>query len=454
MTTRSLAARLLTLQVAIIATAIIVIAVSTAWLTNRLLAREEEQGLVETAENAAASINREWKEEPDLGRAARAAMEENPFLGYRIDVLDEARHLVFSTSRRSAPWSSPDTKRRAVHLRRGGWVMAAVSTLPRRRAMTTLLTVLTLVSLSVFTLAFAATRFLARRELAPLARLANQANQLARDMRIHPLQREGDPIEVATVAVAFDHLLSRLDEVLESERNFTRDAAHELRTPLTVISGELEYALADRTLADSHRAHLETAWSQARTLSDLVDALLFLRGVEGASSGRDPGGPVNLGDMVRDLVQCLRNERPSRASDIEMRLPDDALVVGNAGLLAAATRNLIDNALKFTRDHVPVRVTVISEKSRVRLLVEDGGAGIGAEESERVFDPFYRSAEARGSQSGLGLGLSLARRIARAHGGDLRAGASELGGAWFELWLPPLDANSPSSHPAAPPRFE
>ena len=117
-------------------------------------------------------------------------------------------------------------------------------------------------------------------------------------------------------------------------------------------------------------------------------------------------------------------------------------MAGDAELLAAAVRNLIENAIKFTDDRKPVRVLVTADSDWVRLTVEDGGPGVPAAEAERVFDPFYRGAEARATRSGLGLGLSLARRIARAHGGDLRLDRSELGGALLELRLPALARGS------------
>ncbi len=105
-------------------------------------------------------------------------------------------------------------------------------------------------------------------------------------------------------------------------------------------------------------------------------------------------------------------------------------------------RNLIENAIKFTSDRQPVRVSVAADADWVHLSVEDGGAGIPAAEAGRVFNPFYRGAEARATRSGLGLGLSLARRVARAHEGELRLDRSELGGALLELRLPALARGS------------
>src|SRR6267142_670996 len=161
MSQRSLAARLLSLQLLLVSIAIILIAVSTVWLTDRLLVHEEGKALADAAARAAAGIAGEWNEEKDLARAARSATEESPLLGHEIDVFDQNRHLVFTTSRRLGSADSTRTRQHAVRLPQGGWVIARVSTAPRRRAVAALLAVLTAVSLVVFTLTFAASRILA-----------------------------------------------------------------------------------------------------------------------------------------------------------------------------------------------------------------------------------------------------------------------------------------------------
>ena len=129
---------------------------------------------------------------------------------------------------------------------------------------------------------------------------------------------------------------------------------------------------------------------------------------------------------------------PGRGADIALTAPDEVLVHGHPALLASALRNLLDNALKFTRVGQPVRILVSENGANACVVTEDGGTGIGAADRERVFDPFFRGSEARAGGSGYGLGLPILRRVARAHGGDVVAGRSELGGARFELTLPIL----------------
>jgi signal transduction histidine kinase len=174
---------------------------------------------------------------------------------------------------------------------------------------------------------------------------------------------------------------------------------------------------------------------QVGAMRELVEALLLLRlSDEGAE--QDAFEWVNLGDVVRDTVATLRERCPVRARDIDIDAPDEVLVRGNPALLAAGVRNLLDNALKFTQQSQRVRVAVSSDATAGRITVDDAGAGVPVPERERVFDSFFRGAEARADRPGFGLGLPILRRVARVHGGDVTLADSPLGGARFELWIP------------------
>jgi signal transduction histidine kinase len=142
-----------------------------------------------------------------------------------------------------------------------------------------------------------------------------------------------------------------------------------------------------------------------------------------------------LSDVARDAVREALLRDPARSTDVEVSAPDEVLVSGVEALLAAAVRNVVDNALKFTRPGQAVRVTV-DEASGASVAVDDAGAGIPASERERVFDPFYRGAEARGGHAGLGLGLPILRQVVRAHQGDVTIEDSPLGGTRAILRLP------------------
>jgi signal transduction histidine kinase len=442
MKAHSLVRRLASLQQAMAALLILVFAGFTIWISAHTLKRQESTFLLDAATQMASSIASEWRDEGDFGRAAREALSESAPVGVHIRVLDARGGEVDSSPgvdrSPGGPWSVV-----RVPIPGGGWVVASAPVDARRRAILALISALLVTGIPLLLLVTAMSRTIARRALGPLSRIASQAERATGDAPPKRFGSASDPTEVAALAGAFESLLERIQEVLAAERHFTRDAAHELRTPLTILCGELEFALQDPFLSPRAREGLDRALLQGRAMSDLVEALLLLR-----DSDRDPrmreelSQPVNLSDLVRDVEREFREPAPERTRDIEVAAEDEVLVAGHSTLLTSAIRNLLSNALKFTSGGQSVCVRVFNADGRGTVVVEDAGPGIPAAERERVFDVFYRSAEARGAHDGFGLGLPILRRVARAHGGDVLISPSPLGGARFELFIPSWSSRS------------
>lgn len=243
-----------------------------------------------------------------------------------------------------------------------------------------------------------------------------------------PLGRSDDPLEVREIDVAFRAQWQRLRDSLDRERDFAANAAHELRTPLTRL----------RLLAERAReGGLEGAAAAGQQIEEisrmsrLVDALLVMaRSVESPMAGTEA---VNLADLLREETNTLPIQGAFRP---EVAAPDEALVRGGEELLRVAVINLLDNALKFGRPGAPPSAQVEVREGRVGLRVTTPGSRISAAEGARLFDRFYRGPEARAEQPGHGLGLSLARHIARMHGGDVTLVSTENEDACFLLALP------------------
>jgi len=433
----SLVFRLAMLQQVLAAALIAVFAGSAVWLSARTLEREEVRFLTATARKMADNIDHDLEKHDDLERVALETVGEDAPVGVRVDVLDEQGRQVASTAPARSPARREETTTRRAHLSHGGWVVVSTSTRAPRSAISALILALFLTAVPLFIAVAAISRALARRALRPLSRMAGQAEQATLQGDLHALGHPTDPVEVATLATAFNRLLARVDKMLQTEREFTQDAAHELRTPLTVLSGELERASSDASLPAPRREGLGRAWDQARRMSELVEALLLLRGSDASAPERPEGlVPVNLTDMLREVGHELCERLPERAHDLEIVAADEVLVWGHAPLLSSALRNLLSNAFKFSEAGHAVRATSIVENGAAVVVVDDGGSGIAAADLDRIFDPFFRSAEARASREGFGLGLPILRRVARAHGGDVTASRSDLGGARFELRLP------------------
>jgi signal transduction histidine kinase len=425
------------LQMGLAAALLLAFSTSAIVLSSRTLERQEGAFLSRTATQLSDALGDEWSEAHDLGRAAEVVLREDAPTGLQIEIFDDHMRPVRATTGPATRHPADGMRSARAHLARGAWIVVSVSTRPRQRAIGVLSLVLVVVGLSLFSLTAVLSRALAQRMLRPLRRLAGEAARASDGGAIAPLARADDPSELRQLGAAFDLLLSRLDRMLRGERLFTQDAAHELRTPLTVVSGEIEYALSKLAPTDAQRTGLVRAADQVRTMSELVEALLFLRRSDAVTeSGDTEFAPVNLSDLVRDAIAELLLRAPARASDVSVAAQDEAMVSGHATLLGSALRNLLGNALKFTAPGQAVRVAVHAGNGRASVTVEDAGNGIRAEDRGRVFDPFYRDAEARSSHDGFGLGLAILSRVARAHGGEVELEDSELGGARFELRLP------------------
>jgi signal transduction histidine kinase len=441
MSAPSLVQRLWTLQLALAGVIILLFAGSAIWLSARTLEREEASFLTTAASQLAKDIDSEWREEGDLRRASSSAMSEDEPPGVDFDVFDASGELIFSTRSAAGPMPTEHRRLARAPLPKGGWIIASLSVEPRRRAIAALITAIAVTAIPLFLASAFLSRLVAQRALRPLSRITAEADEATRRGFLSKLEHPSYPVEVATLAAAFDRLFKRIDDALRAERNFTQDAAHELRTPLTVLSGELEYALQDLSLPDRQRSGLERAYGEAATLSDLVEALLLLRRADSDALQPVETIPVNLADVVRDLAGEVARCQPERAADLTVTAEEEMFVTGHATLLTAAIRNLISNAVKFTKAGQPIHVTVASAGDRCTVVVEDAGPGIPPADRERVFDPFFRGGEARGTFDGVGLGLPILRRVARAHCGDVSLEESTLGGARFELSLPAWTAH-------------
>ncbi len=237
-----------------------------------------------------------------------------------------------------------------------------------------------------------------------------------------------DPLEVREIDLAFRAQWQRVRDSLDRERDFAANAAHELRTPLTRLRLLAERAREGGALGT---AAAERQIDEIARMSRLVDALLVM--ARSSELEVSTAEAVNLADLLREAANVLPFENAARP---EAAAPDEALVRGDEDLLRIAVINLLDNARKFGRPDEPPLAVVEVQETRVGLRVTTPGARIGADEGTRLFDRFYRGPEARAGQPGHGLGLSLARHIARMHGGDVTLVSSETEDACFLLDLP------------------
>ncbi|MBL1105448.1 HAMP domain-containing protein [Streptomyces sp. 5-8] len=268
--------------------------------------------------------------------------------------------------------------------------------------------------------------WLARRITRRLVVLTSAAEDVARTRRLGIQVPVAGLDEVGRLGRAFDRMLGRLAQSEEDQRRLVQDAGHELRTPLTSLRTNISLLRRIDELPPATRDELVADLSQeARELTDLVNELVALAA---GQSDAEPPQRVDLADLAEDVVGLARR-RTGR--DVVLHTSGDTTTDGRPGMLQRAISNLVENAAKFDPDGkapIQVGVTGPARPGTVRVEVLDRGPGIAEGDLVRIFDRFYRAADAR-SQPGSGLGLSIVREVAMAHGGTPFAFRREGGGA-------------------------
>jgi signal transduction histidine kinase len=278
----------------------------------------------------------------------------------------------------------------------------------------------------------------AGRVLAPLHRVTDTARRIATapaaGRGLHErIALRGPDDEVKNLADAFDTMVERLDKSFDGQRRFVANASHELRTPLTLGRALVEVAMHRRTASDDVKQLGESLLAINHRHEQLISGLLILADSEKELTARYP---VNLADVIGHVVAQLTSE--ATAAEVEVRAePGDAPTTGDALLLERLVHNLVENAIRHNEAGGWVEVTSRTATDHVAVEVVNSGPDVPPYEVEGLFKPFHRLADDRlVGAKGAGLGLSIVRSVAEAHGGSVRARAREGGGLVVNVTLP------------------
>jgi heavy metal sensor kinase len=289
----------------------------------------------------------------------------------------------------------------------------------------------------VLLLAAAGGYWLAGLSLAPVAAMSSRVKEIGARNLHERLSVGPRADELADLAQVMNDLLGRVETAFAAQTRFVAEASHELRTPVAVISGETELALSrpDRNAAQLREA-LAVIQAESQRLRGAIDDLFFLARAD-AGERQLRSEPVDLREVAETAVRAAQSRAPDRSFTIAPASDATATVSGDRELIRRVLDNLLDNAIRYSSAGAPVELEVARSNGVVRVDVKDEGPGIPAEVRERVFERFYRGDDARArSDKGAGLGLAIARWVARAHGGDLSLAEGNGSGAVFRLTLP------------------
>jgi heavy metal sensor kinase len=284
--------------------------------------------------------------------------------------------------------------------------------------------------------------FLARKSLAPVVAMSESARRISAEKLEQRLPVANPRDELGRLASTFNEMLTRLQSSFEQQRQFMADASHELRTPLHVMRTAAEVTLEQQRREEGeYREALNIINEQTRRLTKIVEDLFTLARADAGQRDLEPR-QFYLDELVAETARAATVLAARKQVTVELGQATEAPYRGDEDLLRRMLLNLLDNAVKHTPAGGRVKLQLGRTDSTYSIVVADTGTGIPAEAQPHIFGRFYRADKARSrgtngtGSDGAGLGLSIARWIAEAHGGSLMLQHSDPAGSAFRVSLP------------------
>ena len=280
-----------------------------------------------------------------------------------------------------------------------------------------------------------ASAVLARFIVLPVRRLQLAGRQVADgDLSVRVAPTVGNRTDdIARLAHDFDMMTERVDGLLQSQQRLMRDVSHELRSPMARLQAMLSIA---RQTADAPGVEqIDRMEFELERLDKLIGEILAFTRLE-ARAGVNRH-QTDIADLVQNIVDDASLEGQAAGKEILMQGPLRRVVDLDSGLIQSAVENIVRNAVKYTAEDTTVVVRVVDEPDAIRIIVDDRGPGVPENAIGKIFEPFFRVEDSRGTRSGTGgIGLAIADRSIRLHGGAITASNRDDGGLRVELAIP------------------
>lgn len=270
-----------------------------------------------------------------------------------------------------------------------------------------------------------------KKGLKPLQNLTNEISKRSVN-QLSPVSMKGVPKEVSPIVVEINQLLKKLKRAIDTERQFTADAAHELRTPLAALKTQAQ--VAQRAKDDSTKIHaLDKIIEGVDRSTHLVEQLLMLARLD-PESLQGEFEAINLGKTIEQAIAQVSHIALERKINISLHTDKNISLKGIETLFNVLIINLLKNAFIYTPKGGFVEALVTTKDENIVISVSDSGVGIPKELRERIFDRFYRISGT--TRVGSGLGLSIVKRIVEIHSGEIVVDDSDSGGTIISIKLP------------------
>ncbi len=276
----------------------------------------------------------------------------------------------------------------------------------------------------------------AGRALRPLKSIADTAERVTASGLDRRIPASNDDPEIARVIRVLNRMMDRLEASFLQATRFSADASHELKTPLAIMQGELEQALQAAPPGSREQLTFGNLLEETQRLKAITRQLLLLARAD-AGQLKLAHQPVDLSSLIGEVVEDAQILATEWQLHFDIALPSPLGIQADRALLHTALFNLLNNAVKYNEPGGRIGIQATTDQHQVVLEIGNSGRAIPLEERPKIFDRFHRVQATRGGPvEGIGLGLSLAREIIRAHGGDLSLKESRAGWTVFEVRLP------------------
>lgn len=275
----------------------------------------------------------------------------------------------------------------------------------------------------------------AGQALRPMRTIANTAEQITASGLDQRIPQSGKDSEMARVIQVLNRMMDRLETSFRQATRFSADASHELQTPLAIMQGELEQAIQEAPSGSREQQTLGNLLEETQRLKTITRGLLMLARAD-AGQLKPACETLEPAALIESLIDDARLLAADSDLEFEVQLTTTPAIEADPGLLRTALLNLLVNAVKYNEPGGRVRVKLESAPHQLVIAIGNSGPGIPAADQNLVFSRFHRADASRQRQvDGIGLGLSLAREIVRAHGGELILRESRPGWTDFQMTL-------------------
>lgn len=276
---------------------------------------------------------------------------------------------------------------------------------------------------------------IARRAMSGVQRVTQAVSRIRKGRLNQQVPPGNEGREISALAEGFNEMLNRIESLVRELKEVSDNVAHDLRSPITRMRGAAETTLTGPQEIEAYREMGITIIEESERLTQMINTALEIAQAESGilEINREP---LDLTIILKNAIDLFQPVAEGKQLDLRADIPDDPLIIyGDKMRIQRTVANLLDNAIKYTPAGGRITVAAFAQNRFIKMKISDTGIGIEPDETEHIFERFYRSEKSRSSQ-GNGLGLSLAQTIIQAHGGIITVESTSGKGSTFTITLP------------------